>query len=357
MDIISYGVANKAGKSEQHTRNDVLGQGVEGSFPHTKNRIDKLEEGIQNIVSQADKLIVNDTINIMKAHAQLNAIAKTTRYNMHNMIFDDLLDLSGIDTTKSSGYTHDAINGLINQGTIMTKEEVVEVTPSRAILTIEEESIAGYSNNYIPKLTSNTSASPIVVTASSISETAWKAFNRIEGDEWESNGNTEPGKGWIQVNFGEPIKISKYTIKPKSYNTAPYTWYLSGSKDGINFTILDYQESKAPSFWEYKGAAYKNEFVIDNSNEYQYYRISVTSPQPNGSPLELDEIEMMEKTVSEEIIGEYFISRDDGVTWEPIEPDTLFYFTDSISPQGNKLRLKAELPSGTKLLNYALTWA
>ena len=239
----------------------------------------------------------------------------------------------------------------------MTKEEVVEVTPSRAILTIEEESIAGYSNNYIPKLTSNTSASPIVVTASSISETAWKAFNRIEGDEWESNGNTEPGKGWIQVNFGEPIKISKYTIKPKSYNTAPYTWYLSGSKDGINFTILDYQESKAPSFWEYKGAAYKNEFVIDNSNEYQYYRISVTSPQPNGSPLELDEIEMMEKTVSEEIIGEYFISRDDGVTWEPIEPDTLFYFTDSISPQGNKLRLKAELPSGTKLLNYALTWA
>jgi hypothetical protein len=198
MDIISYGVAGKAAKSEKATRNNVLGAGVEGTSPHVKERIDVLEESVQGVVSQADKLIVNDAVNIMKAHAKLNSVAKTMKYKMQNMVFDDLLDLSGIDTTKSSGYTHDAVNGLISNGTIVTKTEVADSIPQRVILTVEE-----------------------------------------------------------------------------------------------NAAII-------------KGA--------------------------------------------------YSISRNDGVTWESLAPDTLFYFKDSISSLDSKMRIKAVLPAGTQLLNYALTW-
>jgi hypothetical protein len=197
MDIISYGVAGKAAKQEKHTREDILGQGVEGSHPHAKDRIDVLENALQGVVSLTDKLIVNDAINIMKAHAKLNSVAKTMKYKMQNMVFDDLLDLSGIDTTKSSGYTHDAVNGLITNGTIITKAEVTDAVPTKIILTSEQ----------------------------------------------------------------------------------------SGG------------------------------------------------------------------------IGTYSISRDNGVTWESIMPDTLFYFKDSISPLDKNICLKAELPSGTQLLNYSLTWA
>jgi hypothetical protein len=203
MDIISYGIASKAEKQEQFTRNDVLGLGVEGSFPHVKGRIDNLEKAIQGVVAQADKLIVNDAINIMKAHAKLNAVAKSMKYKMYNMIFDDLLDLSGIDTTKSSGHIHDAVNGLLKSAggnyVIVTKTETTDIIPSKVVFTVEEN-------------------------------------------------NTD-------------------------------------------------------------------------------------------------------------IQGNYFISRDGGVTWEEITPDTLFYFKDSISPLDNKICIKAELPADTQLLSYALTWA
>lgn len=200
MDIISYGLASKIAKQEKDTRENVLATGVEGSHPHVRERIDKLEEGVQGVVAQTDQLAVQDAVNIMKANAKLNAIAKTTKYKMHNMIFDDLLDLSGIDTPQSSGYAHDAATGEMTAaaagGIIVTKAETAAAIPTKAILSVEE----------------------------------------------------------------------------------------SGS-------------------------------------------------------------------------GVYHLSRDNGVTWEEITPDTLFYFHDRISPPGKDLRLKAELPSGTKLLNYALTWA
>lgn len=197
MDVISYGAATQAGKEEKKTR-DLLGQDVKGSHSNVKERIDKIEKSIQAVVEKANKLIINDTINIMKANAKLNAIAKTTKYKMHNMIFDDLLDLSGIDTTKSSGYKHDAVNGLITGGTIVTKVEDADTVPTKAILAIEENTV--------------------------------------------------------------PLK------------------------------------------------------------------------------------------------GSYSISRDGGTTWESITPDTLFYFADSISPLNKNLCVKAVLPVGTQLLNYALTW-
>ncbi|MEB2276885.1 hypothetical protein LAV82_22975 [Bacillus sp. ILBB4] len=201
MDIVSYGIGNKSAKEEANLRKDILGTGVEGAHPHVRARIDSLEEAIENVNSLANKLIINDAVNIMKAHAKLNAIANTTKYKMHNMIFDDLLDLSGIDTSKSSGYTHDTVNGSLKNGSIVTKEEITDVIPSKVVLNVDE-----------------------------------------------------------------------------SFQTSNIT-------------------------------------------------------------------------------GKYYISRDNGITWEQIIPNSLFYFTDFISPQNKKLRLKAELPTGTTLLNYALTWA
>ncbi|SFJ65904.1 hypothetical protein SAMN02799624_05423 [Paenibacillus sp. UNC496MF] len=204
MDIIAYGVANKAAKDEKNTRNNILGTGVTGAYPHAKDRIDALEAGIQNAVAKANELIINDAINIMKANAKLNVVAKTIRYKHQNMIFEDFLDASGIDAGKSSSYTLDTTNGLVKASgsgsyTIVTTQELADVVPEKAILVVEE----------------------------------------------------------------------------------------------------------------------------------------------NESPT---------------IAGTYSISRDDGVTWETISPESLFYFTAK-SPQDKKLRLKAVLPANAQLLNYGLTWS
>jgi|SRR5579875_3769776 len=202
MDVISLGITSKAGKEKTKTEK-TLGSGVTGPYPHVKERIDALDNSLQGVTKQANQLIINDTINIMKAHAKLNSVAKTMKYKMQNMIFDDLLDLSGIDTSKSSGYTFDATNGLLKASgtepyTIITTQEQADAIPSKAVLMVEVQ----------------------------------------------SNGN--------------------------------------------------------------------------------------------------------------ECLGEYYISCNDGATWQSITPETLFYFTKATD---KKIRLKAVLPANVQLLNYGLTWA
>lgn len=142
MDIISYSAASKASSSEKRIRNKILGEGVEGQYLNIDERISNIEKVIDGLNSKANQLIINDTINIMKAHAKLNTIAKTKRYRMQNMIFDDFIDLSGIDRSKSYGYFHSSSMGYIrpsgSTGTVETITEITDEIPRKAILTAEE---------------------------------------------------------------------------------------------------------------------------------------------------------------------------------------------------------------------------
>ncbi|MFE9081932.1 LamG-like jellyroll fold domain-containing protein [Bacillus mobilis] len=143
MDIISYGVANKAKSSEGNLRNQVLATGVEGKSKNVKERIDALDSYFDGLTARANKLIVNDAVNIMKANARLNAIAKTTKYKMENMVFDDLLDASGIDAGKSSGYKHNTEFGFVESNsalacTVETVSETLQSSPEKVILLSEE---------------------------------------------------------------------------------------------------------------------------------------------------------------------------------------------------------------------------
>lgn len=139
MDIISYSAASKVSNEEKYTRYDVLGEDIRKSFPTLKKRIDEIDKNIGKVTEQADRLIIQNAINIMKAHAKLNTIAKSKKYHMHDMIFDDLLDLSGIDVSKSKNYTHDAVIG-----SIKAEEDCIiylnvietEFIPSKAIFYI-----------------------------------------------------------------------------------------------------------------------------------------------------------------------------------------------------------------------------
>jgi hypothetical protein len=367
MDIISYGIASKAVKQEQFTRNDVLGIGVEGTHPHVKARIDNLEKAIQGVVAQADKLIVNDAINIMKAHAKLNAVVKSMKYKMHNMIFDDLLDLSGIDTTKSSGYVHDATNGLIKANgtvsyTVITKIENTDEIPEKVVLTVEEAK-PGSLINVMPIMTSATT-NGITVTESSklgnnINYGGWKVFDgnitNYNNGVWITNATAT---GWIKIDFGSTAKnIVKYSIRSRNTtptNSAPKAWTFDGSNDGITWTTL---HSVANEIGWSPGQ--RREYSFTNTQSYRYYRINITQNNGDSSNLCIQEMELFENQPS--VInavpeGIYSISRDGGVTFESISPETLFYFTAK-SPADKKLVLKAELPANVQLLNYALTWA
>ncbi|WAT23579.1 hypothetical protein O0R52_21525 (plasmid) [Bacillus halotolerans] len=142
MDIISYSTGSKASSLEKRIRNKTLGKGIEGTYLNIDERIKNIEKVVEGVNLKANQLILNDSINIMKAHAKLNTIAKTTRYRMQNMIFDDFIDASGIDKLKSYGYFYSSSMGYVRPSgsncTIETITETTEISPSKVILTVEE---------------------------------------------------------------------------------------------------------------------------------------------------------------------------------------------------------------------------
>jgi hypothetical protein len=360
MDVISYGVANKAAKQEKTTRTDVLGSGVEGTFPHTKNRIDSLENALQGVVSQSDKLIVNDAVNIMKAHAKLNSVAKTMRYKMQNMVFDDLLDLSGVDTTNSSGYTHDAVNGLIKSSggeyVVEAKTEVADAVPSKAILTVEE-AVSSFVKVSPSNMTGLNTPAPYRISSYSYTSSGIEPWRIFDGTSsiWQVWNITKPvGGHYFSIDLGTPKKVSKISIKPMDYGSNAAlvrTVEIYGSVDNVTFNKLDTHI--------FENNHTKKERVFDNTSLYRYYRFNFIDSYIStaGNYIAVEEMELFEESAISSLKGTYSISRDDGAIWSPITPDTLFYFNDNIGMAEKNLKVKVTLPADTQLLNYALTWA
>ena len=142
MEIISYGAASKVDKARKYTQEDVLGAGIKSSFPNMDNRIDSLQESVENITEYANEFIVQNTVNIMKSHAKLNALTKTSKYKMNNFVFDDLLDTVFINRSASTGMTHSTSDGSITlaaNGKLITLAEAVSPMASKVILTVEAD--------------------------------------------------------------------------------------------------------------------------------------------------------------------------------------------------------------------------
>lgn len=345
MDIVSYGVASQAASGSRKTDKEILGVGVKDTHANVKERLDNLDDDINGAHALADKMIVQDAVNIMKAHAKLNAVAKATKYEMHNMIFDDLLDLSGIDTAKSSGYTHDAVNGSILNGIIETTTIETIASPSKLILTIDTKSaILGVNVANDSKKASASSAPDDRYLPKS-------AFDGINGNAYNYWFSKTASNEWIKYDFDKSPKIiGTYTIAPRNSTGAPKSWTFEGSNDNISWDILDTQINQI-NWMPYE----ERDYSFSNNKSYRYYRFFFTSNN-GASTINVTEIKMTETTYVDLLVP-CFISRDGGAIWNSITPDALFYFSDSISPLEKNIRIKMELPSGIKLLNYALTWA
>jgi hypothetical protein len=146
MDPISYGVANQALKQLSNIEH-ALGEDVQGNYESIKARIDALEIAMQTVVKEADKLIIQDAINIMKANAKFNVAVKAKRYQMQNMLFDDLLDDSGLDKVKSKNYVLDTEVGTITASDdclVETGKLELPATPAKLILVVDQTSINTY---------------------------------------------------------------------------------------------------------------------------------------------------------------------------------------------------------------------
>ncbi|PGV22908.1 hypothetical protein [Bacillus cereus] len=358
MDTISYGIANKTKDAESSLRNQTLSSGVEGNFINVKERIDSLEKYLEGLSLRANQLIIHDAVNIMKAHAKLNSIAKTIKYNMQNMIFDDLLDLSGIDVEKSTGYAHDPQNGTITtteESVIETITETLSHAPSQVMLITDLQKNKGISDNLIPTMTSNTTpyGKAFASNPQGISDTgsrlAYFVFDKKSNSSWGGNSVGGP-PCWVGYKFENKTNINKYSIfVGGSASVAhPQSWIFQGSNDGEVYEDLHIVLNQ--KFKENE----KKEFSFVNNENFLYYRIYCTKLLWSGYP-NIYEVTMGSDNLNVES-AKYYISRDNGDTWIQIIPEDLFLFDDKIHPKGSNLKLKIELPPNVVLQNYSLTW-
>lgn len=137
LDIISYGEASRADRMLKNTQKklgeDMLKHSDEiQMFNNLKERVDNVTEKVTSRYRLTDELAKQNAMNILKAQVQLSLIENLQRVQGDSLIFDDLIDLSGVDVLASSGYTHSSATDNIRisdaNGEIILIDETVDAT-------------------------------------------------------------------------------------------------------------------------------------------------------------------------------------------------------------------------------------
>lgn len=96
---------------------------------------------------------------------------------------------------------------------------------------------------------------------------------------------------WLQYQLPAPIVVNYYQLAAYvslPNGEQPYSWALVASNDGSSWTTIDLQGSQSDVYWENNGSGpthYKTYTIQNNTTAYLYYRIIVTSTDPNSTPI------------------------------------------------------------------------
>ncbi|MDQ0657516.1 hypothetical protein [Paenibacillus sp. W2I17] len=131
----------------------------------------------------------------------------------------------------------------------------------------------GYYKDLLPAMTAVNVPTPYAVQANEqvTSGLVWYAVDKNSSTYWSTNAKAP--SCWFRVDFGNQVKVSRYSI---AIDTAvpPTGFNLEASNTGLfsgEQVILDSQNSVV---WNTNG---KNQYDINNSNSYRYYRVNFTS--------------------------------------------------------------------------------
>jgi hypothetical protein len=141
--------------------------------------------------------------------------------------------------------------------------------------------------NSLNTTTACTGLDNIVITPTSVTNPASRAFNR-EGLEWYVNKNSRNMTtvdavniegDWTQIEMPKAIKLHYYSFYQVSASESPTAWILGGSNNGLSWTAIDNVTGHTPiALTTY----YKQ---INTETTYSYYRFIVIS-QTGGSGIQ-----------------------------------------------------------------------
>jgi len=155
-----------------------------------------------------------------------------------------------------------------------------------------------FSANIVPAMTSAVHEQ-CVVTASSYYDgnyLPWKCYRGYNTDAYNWITTNGIVTGWTKLEFKtRSPKIVAFAITSRNaadaYLYSPYNFILEGSNDDVNWTLLgDYSGIGA---W---GQSERRIFALSYSNNFKFYRLSVTAISGAGSFLSIGALEYFEAT-------------------------------------------------------------
>jgi len=161
-------------------------------------------------------------------------------------------------------------------GKVFTKG--IESSNTLKMKEIKKEDYTPIFNWHSTNMTSNTTPSPLVASASSEFNTtlqAWKAFNGTTtdlNDAWITTSGVT--NGWVQINYGRPMRLNTVMISPRNYTdfnlSSPKDFNILGSNNGDSFDLL--KEVRGQNDWKQNVSKH---FLFENEKEYTIYRVEV----------------------------------------------------------------------------------
>ena len=94
-------------------------------------------------------------------------------------------------------------------------------------------------------------------------------------------GNSYAGE-WLQIQMPVSVLLSSYTINNVNMNYNPYTWWVLGSRDGINWTLVDSRASIG-AVWNSVSGYRSLTFTVGATQAYNYYRMVLNAIFSNGT--------------------------------------------------------------------------
>ena len=110
MDIISFTEANKTYRAESDMRSNKLTSNIKNGKPTLRVRLDELYASIAGKVGGADEVTRLSAINLIKEHEWIDTLMVQQAYKGSYLLFDNLMDTSGLDMSKSEWVNYQAQN-------------------------------------------------------------------------------------------------------------------------------------------------------------------------------------------------------------------------------------------------------
>lgn len=132
---------------------------------------------------------------------------------------------------------------------------------------------------YEPKMTSNTSPSPYLASASSIWNGTYEPYKAFNGtntantDAWITVGGTI--KGWILLDFGSPISCNQIKLTSRAGDTAnacPKDFTITASNDGVVFEEI--LSITGQTKWTLNET---RKFTFKNNKKYRIFKLTIIS--------------------------------------------------------------------------------